>query len=93
MLSTGQPANCVAIEADLAVATFPVGRRSIRMDSDVALNVFRRISRDPVTVAKAILMTAAVADVAGYRGHRDDALDIAAELLALAPRRSLTTAS
>jgi hypothetical protein len=63
------------------------------MDPDVALNVFRRITRDPVAVAKAILMTAAVADAAGYRGHREDALDIAEELLALAPRRSFSSAS
>jgi len=63
------------------------------MDPDVALNVFRRITHDPVAVAKAVLMTAAVADAAGYRGHRDDALDLAADLLALAPGRSFSTAS
>ena len=62
------------------------------MNLDVALDTFQRITRDPVAVAKALLMTAAVADVAGYRAHRDEALDIAAELLALAPRRSFSTA-
>jgi len=60
---------------------------------DVALNVFRHITADPVAVARAVLTTAALADLAGYRAHRDDALDIAADLLAMPPRRTFASAS
>ena len=55
------------------------------MDPDIAFSVLQRIKADPAAVAKALLLTAAIADLTGHRAERDDALEIAADLLAMSP--------